>query len=273
MAALCGFNRISFLSVILLLCAVGHSQVPAGFRWVDFKGEPALVSTVERALKGENYTAVREIGVRSEFALVMVVRRDSAQDTPFGDQWTVYNLPMKSGNLQTLVSGYNLEIKAWVSFQSKGDGDLGVVYKHCWECEPVSLFTAFHFDPASGWRARWANEESPNQPGIAFLFTDVGDPFTNEDVDQVFKVLAPSGGVASVGTWYYSRDLGSGKITEAATKFYVDQLTGKDKSVELTGHAAIEWERQLCKLQGSPYGLFQGQSSKACKRLLGAARK
>jgi len=268
-----GVRRIGFLSLILLFRAGGQAQVPAEFHWVDFKGEPAIVSTVEHALKAEHYTAVREIGIRGEFALVMVVRRDSAQDTPLGDQWTVYNLSMKSGSLRTLISGYNLNIKTWIRFQSKGETDLAVVYMDCWECEPASLFTALHYNPREGWRARWTNEKAPNQPGIVFLITDVGDPYTNEDVDQVFAVFARQGEVASTGTWYHSRDLGSGKVTDTVSKFYVDPVTGKDKSVDLTGQAATQWERQLCRPKGSPYGLYQGQSSQGCKRLLGTERK
>jgi len=50
-----------------------------------------------------------------------------------------------------------------------------------------------------GWRARWANEKSPDHPGITLRVTDVGDPYTNEDVDQVFAVITPKNGVASIG--------------------------------------------------------------------------
>lgn len=262
------------LLIAALLASVGaHSQTPAGFRWLDFKREASTVSKVEQALTGEDYTAIREVGIADSFALVMTIKRDSDQNLFYGDAWRVYNVSTRTGNIQTLLVGYNLQIKDWIKFQTQASQDLGVVYMDCWECEPASLFTALHYDPYKGWRARWVNEKDANHPGITMLVTDVGDPYTNEDVDQVFAVLAPHGGVATVGAWYHSRDLSNGKISETAMKFWVDQSTGGDKSLELTGTKAESWERLLCKPASSPYGLSQGQSSRSCKAIVSTKGK
>jgi hypothetical protein len=247
--------------------------MPGSFHWVDFRHDTATVQRVEQALKAEDYTAIREIGVSGGFALVMAIRREFGQDVPEGDQWFVYNVSTKSGEVETLLIGYSLEIKGWISFRSRDEQDLGIVYLHCWECEPASLFTAFHYDPRNGWRARWANKENDKQPGITFRVTDVGEPYTNEDVDQVFAVLAPHDGVATVGTWYHSRDLATGKTTDGVSRFSVDPLTGKDKSTSLTGSDAKEWERRLCKAADSSSGLAVGQSSWTCKGVLSSKRK
>ena len=65
-----------------------------------------------------------------------------------------------------------------------------------------------HFVPNEGWKARWSpRKERERLPGIVFMTTDAGIPYTDDDVDQVWAVIAPSPGLASVGTWYYSRDL------------------------------------------------------------------
>jgi hypothetical protein len=112
------------------------------------------------------------------------------------DQWLVYSVSTQSGDARKLLIGYDLQIKDWFGFTLK-DKDLGVIYLDCDECEPASLFTALHYDPREGWRARWANEKSPDHPGITLRVTDVGDPYTNEDVDQVFAVITPKNGVAS----------------------------------------------------------------------------
>lgn len=261
------YQHLAVLALILF-SVTAQSQVPDGFHWVDFRKEVSTVSNVEKALKAENYTAIREIGVRGDFALVMTVQREATQPTPLGDSWAVYNISTTDWSVHKLISGYNLEIKDWISFQSKDEQDLGVVYMDCWECEPASVFTALHYDARTGWRARWVNEKDPVRPGIAFLITDVGDPYTDEDVDQIFAVVTPRGGAAAVGTWYHSRDLSSGKITESASRFDVDPRTGEDKSIVLTGPAALKWELQLCKAAVSPYGLSQGQSSRACKRVM-----
>jgi hypothetical protein len=241
---------------------------------VDFKREFATVQKVEQALKAEDYTAIREIGLADGYALVMAVRRESWQTTPEGDQWLVYSVSTKSGAARKLLSGYDLQTRSWVSFYSRDQQDLGITYLDCSECEPASLFTALHYDPHEGWRARWANKEDANHPGITFRVTDVGKPFTNEDdLDQVFAVLAPKDGVASVGTWYHSRDLATGKLNDGVARFSVDPSTGKDKSAVLAGSEAREWEVQLCKATDSWSGPAMGQSSRACKGLLSAKRK
>jgi len=263
--------RISVSGIVLgflALSSCAAGQAPEGFHWVDFRQETSTVSSVERALKSEQYTAIREVGVLNGFALVMTVQRDPSQSTPVGDVWRVYNLSMKTGSIQELLTGYNLEIKDWLSFQPQGSRDLGLLYLNCWECEPGNLFTAFHFETRTGWRARWTNDKDSNHPGITVGVTDVGDPYTNEDVDQVFAVLAPREGVATLGTWYYAKDLTTGKITESVSKFFVDQATGQDKSIDLVGSRATSWKIRLCNPADSVSGLFAGQSSSACKRII-----
>lgn len=272
----CARVRIGFATLLLVgivISATADGQTPAGFHWVDFKRESAIVQKVDQALRAEDYTAVREIGVSGDSALVMVIHREADQAVPEGDQWSVYNVSMKSGQVETLLVGYSLQIKGWISFRSQDEQDLGMVYLHCWECEPASLFTAFHYDPRDGWRARWVNKENVKQPGITFRVTDVGDPYTNEDVDQVFAVLAPNDGVASVGTWYHSRDLATGKISEEAVRYSVDLSNGEDRLTVLTGAKAKEWELHLCRATDSWSGPATGQSSSACKRLLSTKGK
>jgi len=136
------------------------------------------------------------------------------------------------------------------------------------------VFTALHYDPREGWRARWANKENPIQPGITLRVTDVGEPFTYEDdVDQVFAVLSSKDGVASIGTWYHSRDLATGKISDDVGRYFVDPSTGEDRSTVLTGSKAKEWELQLCEAGDSWSTPARGQSSRACKGVLNAKRK
>src|ERR1700730_696454 len=169
------FAVAKLLLVLLLASAAAQGQLPGGFRWVDFKKDTSIVSEIEQAIKNENYTAIREIGVADGFALVMTVQRESEQATPDGDQWSVYSVSTKDWKARTLLTGYNLLIKDWISLRSRDKQDLGIVYMDCWECEPASLFTALHYDIRKGWRARWANEKDPHHPGIVFLITDVGD--------------------------------------------------------------------------------------------------
>jgi hypothetical protein len=268
-------RELALLALLTSLSTVGiaQSQMPDGFHWVDFKKEASTVSDVEQALKAENYTAIREIGLSDGFALVLAVWREPGQSTPEGDQWLVYSVSTRDWKAQTLLSGYNLQIRDWITFQRNTRPDIAIVYLDCWECEPASLFTALHYDPHDGWRARWVNEKNPQQPGIPFLFTDVGDPYTNEDVDQVFAVFTRGDNVASVGTWYHARDLSTGKVSESVSRYSVDASTGKDNEAGLKGQEASKWIVQLCKADGSSSSVLEGQSSRGCKRVLSTQRK
>lgn len=265
----CKMKMLVPISLFLLAPTFAHCQAPDGFRWVNFKQDSATLSKVEQALKPEAYSAIREIGILGDFALVMTAKRGPDQPSPLGDEWNVYNVSTKTWNITSLIVGYNLEIKDWISFQPDTIPDLGVVYLDCWECEPASLFTALRFEQQNGWRARWLSKETSKQPGIVLGVTNVGDPYTDEDVDQVFAVIAPRSRAASVGTWYHSRDLASGKITNVISKFFVDPVSGKDRSTVLTGRDGLEWERRLCKV-GPDFlsGLFGGQENRACKKVV-----
>lgn len=266
--------RVPFFGVLIFSLSIyAHGQMPAGFQWVDFKRDGLTVTKIQAALQGENYTAIREIVLADGFALVMVVKRDSDQGTDSGDEWSVFNVSTKRLEAKKLLAGYNFQMADWITFQRTGEKDLGVVYIDCWECEPASVFTAFHYDSGRGWRARWADEKNTAQPGVRFLFTDEGDPYTNEDVDQVFAVIAPHDRVASVGTWYRSRDLSTGKIEEHILRFFVDPSTGKDKSVALSALDARKWKATLCEAADSPRHLSIGQSTSACKQTLNARRR
>jgi hypothetical protein len=262
-----GLKPVPVILTSLLFAHAVHAQAPEGFRWLNFKEHPPIVSNIEEALKSQDYTAIREVGVLGDFALVMTSRRDPEQTAPVGDQWSIYNVSTKDWSFAPLIFGYNLEIKDWISFQPGSAEDLGVAYLDCWECEPASLFTALHYDKQNGWRARWANKENSKQPGIVLGVTDVGDPYTNEDVDQVFAVMAPRNGAATVGTWYHSRDLGSGKITDTVQSFFVDSA-GQDHSEDLRGAAAAALKLRMCKATDSLSGMLGGQDSGACKTLL-----
>jgi hypothetical protein len=192
---------------------------------------------------------------------------------PGDEPWTIYNISTKTAAATPLLSGYKPELKQWLRLESEGPEDLAIVYYDCWGCEAASFFTAFHFDPVSGWRARWpANGDSALVPGVAFLFTDVGDPYDDEEVDQVFSVLEGPGGLFSAGTWYHSRDLKTGKVTEEVRRYSFDALRKVETNVLLTGPAATRWKSRLCSEDEARSGLAVGQDSKSCKRLQASAK-
>jgi hypothetical protein len=251
----------------LLSLSVGaRAQMPTGFHWVNFKQEPDTVARIAKVLQAENYSAIREIGVVADFALVLTTEREPEWTTPEGDMWTVYSISMEAAEFRKLLSGYNLRMVTWLKFVPGHDGDLGITYLDCYECEAATLFTAFHFRRKEGWQARWPSKEPDHLPGILFMSSDAGVPYTDDDVDQVWAVMSPASGLASIGTWYHSRDLKTGKVTSVATKFSVG-FAGEEKSTALNGTAATLWERTLCKPADAVPSLMGGQDSKSCKNL------
>jgi hypothetical protein len=241
--------------------------MPTGFHWVNFKREPDTVARINQVLQADDYNAIREIGIVADSALVFTTAREPEWTTPEGGVWTVYSISMEAARFRKLLSGYDLHMVTWLKFVSGHDGDLGITYLDCYECEPATLFTALHYEPKDGWRVRWPAKDSDPLPGILLISSDAGAPYTDEDVDQVWAVLAPSPGLASIGTWYHSRDLKTGKVTSIATKFVVSPA-GEEQSLTLKGSAAALWERKLCKATDVILGLMGGQDSKSCKLLL-----
>lgn len=252
----------------LCFSAVVTAQVPSGFEWTNLKTSRQITTKVEQALKAEPYTAIREIGTQGGFALVFTVSREENMPTPDYDVWTVYSVSLTNLRFKKLLVGHKLEIKDWLRFSSGHGNDLGVTYLDCWECEPATLFTAFHFDGNKGWTARWPNPKQPDMPGILLQVTDVGDPYTDEDVDQVFAVLTNREKEAAVvGIWYWSKDLKTGKVSSTTTKYFVDPVTGKERSLVLTGKEAASFQSTLCHPEGGTLA-SGGQDSHSCKRTI-----
>ena len=267
-------RMIFIVAMTFSITAVADTR--AGFHWVDFKRENVTVSRVTEILKPEDYTNIREIGIVGDSALVFTTWREPGRGVqqvpldPAYERWTVYGVSLKQAKFQKLVSGYELQIKAWVHFTSAGIDDLAIVYKDCSECEAASFFTAFHYDEKMRWQARWAAARADYPTGIAFFSTDVPDSDPDADIDQVFAVFAPQNGDAAVGTWYYSREHRTGKVTNDVMKFFVDPASGKERSLTLKGAEAAAWERQLCNAKDASLELRIGQDSKSCKRMLRA---
>lgn len=256
----------------LSLPLAASGQLPETFHWVDFKQDTEEVVRITRALTPIEYTAIREIGITGDSALVFTTSRDSEQDTPAGDGWDIYSLSMKNGQSRKIMGGYKVEVKGWFRFSAGGMADLAITYLNCWECEPTSMFTALHYDPDGGWRARWLDKKYTNYPGMSFLDEEASEPYTDYRVDQVFAVFAPENGLASAGTWYRSTNLTTGRVTAEAYKYFVDPITLKDKALKLNGLEAQSWARRICSWSGPFPGFGDGQDSASCKLILRKAK-
>ncbi len=185
-------RNLLLCSAVLMPCA--GAQAPEGFHWINFKRETETVSRVSQALRAEEYTAIREIGMLADSALVFTTMREPESETPEGDAWSVYNVSMADLKVRKLVGGYDLRLVEWLKFIAAADSDLAITYLSCHDCEPATLFTAFHHDRKDGWRIRWLAKDPDGVSGIPLLYSDVGVPYTDDIVDQVWAVMTPSSG-------------------------------------------------------------------------------
>lgn len=267
-------NAFVLVSTICLLFAQpSQATTPAEFSWVNMESDKTTMTAVRRALHDRSITAIREVGVQDGFALVMTASRDGDAPTPASDRWTIYNVSLTTGKSRVLVSGYVVELLDWIG---QKQNELAISYSHCYECEPVKLFTVFHFTKGVGWRARWSNstkDANYPQPGAVVSYGDVGAPYTDDEVDQVFAILPTADGGFAVGSWFHSRNTKTGKIDDDVYRYSIDSTTGKDRLEKLSGNLALNWKRKICTDSSTVVGPSLGQHSKACRAVLKANPK
>jgi len=257
-------------SIFLLLAPFAHADSPAGFSWVNLETDTTIMSTVRHALHDKSITAIREVGVENGFALVMTASRDSDAPTPDYDHWTIYNISLATGKSRVLVTGYGVRLLDWIGSDARST-ELAITYYDCWECEAATLFTTLRFITGVGWRARWpqkTQDANNTQPGAVVLMTDVGDPYDDNVVDQVFAVVKQPNDRFAVGNWIHTRNSKTGKIDDAVVRYSIDPTTAEDRVEELTGPAAFSWERQICNPSNLLIQPSNGQDSKSCRRIL-----
>jgi hypothetical protein len=255
------------LVAILILAAPLRAQPPTDtFRWVDFHStqDQSIIMWVTRSLQVEKWTAIREIGVLYDAALVVTTNRAQPQASPDADTFTIWNVSLASHVIAPLLTGVNLRWFDWERFVDGGEEELTILYDNCGECAASTFFTAFRYDVAHHmWTLRWQrggqgvlvwNAIPPSGSGITWT--------------QVYAVMGEPGGRALLATWNHF-DYGKQKRpSDTVFRYDVDPMTGLDRTIELTGHDAQEMELRLCRGQDTVQGLERGQDSAACTQLL-----
>jgi hypothetical protein len=255
-------------TIFLLLARFSHADVPPGFSWVNLETDKATMTEVRHALHDASISAIREVGVEDSFALVMTASREAGAPTPDYDRWSIYSISFNTGKSHLLVSGYGVKLLDWIG---PANSELAITYYDCWECEAATLFTTLRFTKGFGWSARWPHEKQNAdypQPGALAFMTDVGDPYDDNDVDQVFTVVSQPHDTFAVGSWTHSRNSKTGKIDDDVERYSIDSATGKDRVEKLDGQAALNWERRICASANIIIQPSIGQASKACRDVL-----
>jgi hypothetical protein len=249
------------IAALLLAAAHVHAQqAPDAFRWIDFHSakDQEIVAWVTRTLEPEKWSAIREIGVEYDAALVITTLRATPQSPPDADAFTVWNLSLTNHSLTPLIKGANLRLLDWELFADGRPRELGALYDDCNECEASTFFTAFHYDLSQHlWAARWmrGNQAAP----IWSTGTQQGIVLT-----QLYALLHEPNGRALLGTWSHF-DYGDEKRAEDVLYRYdLDPFSGLERTQILSGKEEVSMKQRLCGAPAIPM-LARGQDALLCQ--------
>ncbi len=221
---------------------------------------------MRRSLEVEKWTAIREIGVVYDAALVVTTDRPGPQSSPGDDSFTVWNVSLTSHVVAPMLSGVKLRWFDWQHFQTNAPEELTILYDNCHDCAASTYFTAFISDIAHHmFVARWLAAD-----GQGVLVWNATGPSAASGIDwtQVYAVMAEPDGHAFLCTWNHFE---YGKLRPPSNTLFrydVDPQTGQERTVELTRQDADAMEMRLCRGQSSVQGLERGQDSQVCQQML-----
>lgn len=256
---------------MLVPASLLSAQQPAdAFRWTDFHNpkDQDIIVWVTRSLAVEDWTAIREIGVKYDAALVVTTHRATPQALPEDDTFSVWSASLTSHAITLLLGGVDLRIFDWQHFADGFQDDLTALYDDCRTCAATTYFTAFYYDATQhAWAARWLRSGkgvplwNANQPsGIAMT--------------QLYELAAEGDGHVSLYIWSHL-DYGS---TEKKPQDYVfrfdrDPFSGADRTTELTGEELGNIKLRICRGQDAVDGMMRGQDSDICQQLVPRAER
>jgi hypothetical protein len=241
---------------LTMVCANAHAQVLENFAWVDLKADTQIVALVTKALKDRPYTALREIGVAGEQALVVTAARKKSVANPGSDMLTIYGVGLKSGSVQELIEGTHLRYVEWQKFYDSDTPELIALYDDCADCQTTTFLTAFYLDRSTKqWGARWPRQVA-------------GAPLTSSNLasDYVYAAFRGLDERVVVDTWVRTPPQVRGtRATEVLYEYKIDPMSARETSRPLTGRDAADVKQRLCKPVDPVFGLAGGQDSAACK--------
>jgi hypothetical protein len=257
---------LKLLMVAILAAAVpSHAQqAPETFRWVDFHSakEADTIVWVTRSLQPEKWTAIREIGVQYDAALVVTTLRENPQSLPGAEPFTVWSLSLTNHSLTPILTGVNLRWLDWMLFSDGAPRELGALYDDCGECAATTFFTAFHYDVSQHiWAARWMRGSQAVPVWSANLAAGVV-------LTQVYALLNEPNGRQVVGTWNHIDHDKREQVEDVVFRYDLDPFSGLERTLLLSGKDAETMKQRLCNAQNAVAGLARGQDSLLCQPML-----
>ena len=245
-----------------VLSLAARAQVIDGFAWVDQKADSQTVAKITTLLAGKPYTALREIGIVGQQALVIVALREDAVAQPENDSFTAYGVSLQDGSVAELLDGTNLKYVDWQKFYDYDSPELLATYDDCAHCKATTFLTAFYIDRKTRrWGARWRRQIAGAPIYSAGAGGDVYGLFINVDQRVVLD------------TWTsYPEQTKSSRGGEYLFEYRIDPMSDQGTSRPVTGRDALPVKQRLCKGDSVVFGIAGGQDSAACRTLLGKRR-
>ncbi len=260
-----GSLSFALIAALFLTSAPLIAQTaPDTFRWVDFHSpaDQDIVVWVTRSLATEKWTAIREIGVQYDAALVVTTLRATPQSQPSTDTFNIWSVSLTNHSVTALLKGVNLRFLDWMLFAVGAPRELGVLYDDCRNCNAATFFTAFYYDiRIHGWSARWMR-------GTQAVPLSSANAPAGVTITQVYALLADPNGHELLATWSHF-DYGAQKPPDDYLYQYdVDPWNHLDRTQLLSNKDAEAMKRRLCSATDVVSGLEHGQDSVLCQETL-----
>jgi hypothetical protein len=239
-------------------------QAPDTFRWVDFHSakEADTIAWVTRSLAPEKWTAIREIGVEYDAALVITTLRENPDSLPGAGSFTVWSLSLTNHSLTPILRGVNLRWLGWMLLSDGAPRELSAVYDDCGECAATTFFTTFHYDfQRHAWVARWMRGSQAAPVWSAQVSEGIV-------LTQVYAILNEPNGRQLAATWNHIDHDKLKQVEDVVFRYDLDPLSGLERTQLLSGKEADATKQRLCNAQETAPGLARGQDAPLCQPLL-----
>jgi hypothetical protein len=243
---------------------LSSQQAPDTFRWIDFHSpkDQDVVVWVTRSLAVADWTAIREIAVEYDAALVVTTKRATPQSAANSDSFTIWSASLTDHSIAPLVRGVNLRWLDWMRFADGAPEELAVLYDDCRDCVANTYFTAFHYDPKQhAWSARWLR----NGQGVPMWSANTPPGVT---WSQAYAAFAEPNGREFIATWSHFEYDSKKKPDDYVFRYDLDPFSGLERALPLAGKDASDMELRICQAQGAVANLQRGQDSAICQKLI-----
>ncbi len=257
-------RRLLFVCAVLTIATAlpfYGQQSPDNFHWVDFHSQQdqSVLVWVTNSLESQKWTAIREIGVEYDAALVVTTLRKTPQTPPSLDTFSIWSASLTDHSVKLILSGANLRLLDWMLFATGWPRDLGALYDDCNECVASTFLTAFYYDQRQhGWAARWMR-------GTQAIPLTTASAAQGVTVTSAYAVMAEDNGHEIVGSWNHFDYNGQKPLEDYVYLYDVDPTNYTERTQTLTGKNADALKRRICGGADAVSGLAHGQDSAMCQ--------